>query len=124
MPRRWWSPRRRRVSGRGRCANDGGIRVCRILSPAPGAGIIAPAGTPKEIVDRIAAEAKKALADPAMQAKLAEQGDRRPVGNTPDEFRSFVAEEGNRPLGQGDQGRRDQDGASKHRCHPSPKGRG
>ena len=38
------------------------------------AGIIAPAGTPKEIVDRVAAEAKKALADPAMKAKLAEQG--------------------------------------------------
>jgi tripartite-type tricarboxylate transporter receptor subunit TctC len=56
------------------------------------AGIIAPAGTPKEIVDRVAAEAKKALADPAMQAKLAEQGIVA-VGNTPDEFRAFVAEE-------------------------------
>ena len=56
------------------------------------AGIIAPAGTPKEIVDRIAAEAKKALADPAMKAKLAEQGIVA-VGNTPDEFRAFVAEE-------------------------------
>ena len=56
------------------------------------AGIIAPAGTPKEIVDRIATEAKKALADPAMQAKLAEQGIVA-VGNTPDEFRAFVAEE-------------------------------
>src|SRR3954466_6391841 len=31
------------------------------------AGIIAPAGTPKEIVDRISAEAKKALADPALK---------------------------------------------------------
>ncbi len=56
------------------------------------AGIIAPAGTPKEIVDRIAAEAKKALADPAMKAKLAEQGIVA-VGGTPDEFRAFVAEE-------------------------------
>jgi tripartite-type tricarboxylate transporter receptor subunit TctC len=56
------------------------------------AGIIAPAGTPKEIVDRIAAEAKKALADPAMKAKLAEQGIVA-VGSTPDEFRAFVAEE-------------------------------
>jgi tripartite-type tricarboxylate transporter receptor subunit TctC len=56
------------------------------------AGIIAPAGTPKEIVDRIAAEAKKALADPAMKAKLAEQGIVA-VGNTPDEYRAFVAEE-------------------------------
>jgi tripartite-type tricarboxylate transporter receptor subunit TctC len=56
------------------------------------AGIVAPAGTPKEIVDRIAAEAKKALADPAMKAKLAEQGIVA-VGSTPDEFRGFVAEE-------------------------------
>jgi len=56
------------------------------------AGIIAPAGTPKEIVDRIAAEAKKALADPALKDKLVEQGI-VPVGSTPDEFRAFVAEE-------------------------------
>jgi tripartite-type tricarboxylate transporter receptor subunit TctC len=56
------------------------------------AGIIAPAGVPKEIVDRVAAEAKKALADPAMKDKLAEQGIVA-VGNTPDEFRAFVAEE-------------------------------
>ena len=34
------------------------------------AGIVAPAGTPKEIVDRVAAEAKKALADPEMRKKL------------------------------------------------------
>jgi tripartite-type tricarboxylate transporter receptor subunit TctC len=56
------------------------------------AGIVAPAGTPKEIVDRIAAEAKKALADPAMKDKLAEQGIVA-IGNTPDEFRAFVAED-------------------------------
>jgi tripartite-type tricarboxylate transporter receptor subunit TctC len=56
------------------------------------AGIIAPAGTPKEIVDRVSAEAKKALADPALQAKLVEQGIVA-VGSTPEEFRSFVAEE-------------------------------
>jgi tripartite-type tricarboxylate transporter receptor subunit TctC len=56
------------------------------------AGIIAPAGTPKEIVDRVSAEAKKALADPALQAKLVEQGIVA-VGGTPEEFRSFVAEE-------------------------------
>ncbi len=56
------------------------------------AGIIAPAGTPKEIVDRVAAEAKKALADPAMKAKLAEQGIVA-VGGSPDEFRAFVGEE-------------------------------
>jgi len=56
------------------------------------AGIIAPAGTPKEIVDRVSAEAKKALADPALQAKLTEQGI-VPVGSSPEEFRTFVGEE-------------------------------
>jgi tripartite-type tricarboxylate transporter receptor subunit TctC len=56
------------------------------------AGIVAPADTPKEIVDRVAAEAKKALADPEMQKKLAEQGIVA-VGSTPEEFRAFVADE-------------------------------
>jgi tripartite-type tricarboxylate transporter receptor subunit TctC len=56
------------------------------------AGIIAPAGTPKEIVDRVSAEAAKALADPALKDKLVEQGIVA-VGSTPEEFRSFVAEE-------------------------------
>ena len=56
------------------------------------AGIIAPAGTPKEIVDRVAAEAKKALADPALKDKLVEQGIVA-VGSTPEEYRAFVAEE-------------------------------
>ena len=56
------------------------------------AGIIAPAGTPKEIVDRVAAEAKKALSDPTTKQRLADQGIVA-VGNTPDEFRAFVTEE-------------------------------
>jgi tripartite-type tricarboxylate transporter receptor subunit TctC len=56
------------------------------------AGLIAPAGTPKEIVDRVSAEAKKALADPALKEKLVEQGIVA-VGGTPEEFRAFVSEE-------------------------------
>jgi tripartite-type tricarboxylate transporter receptor subunit TctC len=56
------------------------------------AGIIAPAGTPKEIVERISAEARKALADPALKEKLVEQGIVA-VGSTPEEFRAFVGEE-------------------------------
>jgi tripartite-type tricarboxylate transporter receptor subunit TctC len=55
-------------------------------------GIIAPAGTPKEIVDRVAAEAKKALADPELKRKLDDQGI-VPMGSTPDEFKAFVTEE-------------------------------
>ncbi len=56
------------------------------------AGIVAPAGVPKEIVDRMAAEAKKALADPDLRKKLEQQGI-VPMGTTPEEFRSFVTEE-------------------------------
>jgi tripartite-type tricarboxylate transporter receptor subunit TctC len=56
------------------------------------AGIIAPAGTPKDIVDRVAAEAKKALADPAMKQKLTEQGIVA-IGSSPDEYRAFVSDE-------------------------------
>ncbi|MGM4905396.1 Bug family tripartite tricarboxylate transporter substrate binding protein [Tardiphaga sp. 866_E4_N2_3] len=55
-------------------------------------GIIAPAGTPKEIVDRVAAEAKKALTDPDLKKKLDDQGI-VPMGTTPDEFRAFVTDE-------------------------------
>ena len=55
-------------------------------------GIIAPAGTPQEIVDRIAAEAKKALADPDLRKKLDDQGIVA-MGTTPGEFKTFVTEE-------------------------------
>ncbi|QUS39782.1 tripartite tricarboxylate transporter substrate binding protein [Tardiphaga alba] len=55
-------------------------------------GIIAPAGTPKEIVDRVAAEAKKALADPELKKKLDDQGI-VPMGTSPDEFKTFVTGE-------------------------------
>ena len=54
--------------------------------------IIAPAGTPKEIVDRIALEAKKALTDPELKKKLEDQGIVA-MGTTPDETRVFVTEE-------------------------------
>jgi tripartite-type tricarboxylate transporter receptor subunit TctC len=56
------------------------------------AGIIAPTGTPKEIVDRISLEAKKALADPELKKKLDDQGIVA-VGSTPEEYRAFVVEE-------------------------------
>ncbi len=55
-------------------------------------GIIAPAGTPQEIVDRVAAEAKKALADPELRKKLDDQGI-VPQGSTPEEFKTFVTAE-------------------------------
>ena len=56
------------------------------------AGIVAPAGVPKEIVDRMSAEAKKALADPDLRKKLEQQGIVA-MGTTPEEFKAFVGEE-------------------------------
>lgn len=55
-------------------------------------GIIAPAGTPQDVVDRVAAEAKKALADPDLRKKLDDQGIVA-MGTTPAEFKSFVTDE-------------------------------
>jgi tripartite-type tricarboxylate transporter receptor subunit TctC len=55
-------------------------------------GIIAPAGTPKEIVERVSLEAKKALTDPDLKKKLDDQGI-VPMGSTPEEFRAFVTDE-------------------------------
>ena len=48
-------------------------------------GIVAPAGTPRAIVDRINAEIKKAAAAPDVKAKLAELGFGA-VASSPDEF--------------------------------------
>jgi tripartite-type tricarboxylate transporter receptor subunit TctC len=47
--------------------------------------IMAPAGTPKEITHRLAAEVQKALADPDVREKLAAQG-LTPRGSTPEEL--------------------------------------
>jgi tripartite-type tricarboxylate transporter receptor subunit TctC len=47
--------------------------------------MMAPAGTPKEITNKLAAEVKKALEDPEVKAKLDAQG-LTPKGTTPDEL--------------------------------------
>jgi tripartite-type tricarboxylate transporter receptor subunit TctC len=47
--------------------------------------IVAPAGTSKEIVARLNAEVRKALADPAVQAQLRDQG-LTPRGSSPEEL--------------------------------------
>jgi len=51
-------------------------------------GVFAPAGTPKEIVQRLNAEIVKILKMPDMRERLAGLG-LDPVGNTPDEFAAF-----------------------------------
>ena len=48
-------------------------------------GVLAPAGTPREIVTRLNAIIVKALASPDTRERLAGQG-AEPIGNTPEEF--------------------------------------
>jgi tripartite-type tricarboxylate transporter receptor subunit TctC len=51
--------------------------------------IMAPAGTPKDIIARLNAEAKKALSDPDVQRRLTEQGVTS-VGSSPEELRNLT----------------------------------
>lgn len=55
-------------------------------------GILAPAGTPKEIVNKLQQEISRALLSPAVNAKLVAQG-ADPVGNTPEQFAAFIKSE-------------------------------
>jgi tripartite-type tricarboxylate transporter receptor subunit TctC len=59
------------------------------------AGIFAPKGTPKVIVDKLAAALDKALDDPRVAAKLVELGGSIPpkAERTPAKFDSFVKTE-------------------------------
>jgi tripartite-type tricarboxylate transporter receptor subunit TctC len=52
-------------------------------------GIVAPAGTPKEIVNLLAREIAKSVARPDVQAKLATLGF-KPVANTPEEWTARI----------------------------------
>jgi len=54
--------------------------------------MFAPAGTPKPIVDKLAAAMAAVVKDPAVAAQL-EQADIVPVGSTPAQFKAFVDEE-------------------------------
>ncbi|MSQ88144.1 MAG: succinate dehydrogenase, cytochrome b556 subunit [Betaproteobacteria bacterium] len=55
-------------------------------------GIVAPRGTPKEIIDKVYRDTKTALQDPVMKDKLFAQG-LAPVGNTPEEMGRAMKEE-------------------------------
>lgn len=54
------------------------------------AGLMAPAGTPNEIVDRVAGEVKRATEDPKTAALLTANGV-DPLGNTPEQFAAMIA---------------------------------
>jgi tripartite-type tricarboxylate transporter receptor subunit TctC len=55
-------------------------------------GVIAPAGTPKPIIDQLNAAANKALQSDAFKSKIAQIGD-DVAGGTPDEFAVLIASE-------------------------------
>jgi tripartite-type tricarboxylate transporter receptor subunit TctC len=55
-------------------------------------GIGMPKGTPREFVDKVNAEVNRALADPAMQKRLAELGG-MPIPGTPEDFGKVIAAE-------------------------------
>ncbi|SDC63184.1 Tripartite-type tricarboxylate transporter, receptor component TctC [Cupriavidus sp. YR651] len=53
-------------------------------------GLLAPAGTPKDIVDKIAAGVKQVVAIPEVKKQLIDQG-AIPVGSTPQQFAELIA---------------------------------
>lgn len=55
-------------------------------------GIVAPAGTPKPIIDKVYRDTKKALEAPDLRGRLFVQG-LAPVGNSPEEFAKAMKEE-------------------------------
>ncbi|MGO4279818.1 tripartite tricarboxylate transporter substrate binding protein [Cupriavidus sp. RAF20_2] len=55
-------------------------------------GLLAPAGTPTDIVHRIQQEVAKSLATPAVRERMLVQG-ADPVGNTPEQFAAFIRAE-------------------------------
>jgi tripartite-type tricarboxylate transporter receptor subunit TctC len=55
-------------------------------------GIVAPAGTPAQVILRLHSEIARAVKDPAMSAKLADQAVEL-VGGTPDDFGRFIRSE-------------------------------
>ena len=58
----------------------------------PWFGLVAPVGTPKDIVDKLHAETARTLATPEVRKKFDELGI-EPVGNTPAEFAAIIRKE-------------------------------
>lgn len=55
-------------------------------------GLLAPAGTPRGVLDKINSQVRKAIQSKEVQLQLAQQG-AEPVGGTPEEFKTFLATE-------------------------------
>ncbi len=55
-------------------------------------GVMAPAGTPKDVVDRLNREINASLASPELRKKLEDMG-ARVIGGSPEDFRKFITDE-------------------------------
>ena len=55
-------------------------------------GLVAPAGTPREALEKVRADYAKAVADPGVRQKLTEAGV-EPLSSTPDELAAYIASE-------------------------------
>jgi len=55
-------------------------------------GLLAPAATPRPIVDRLSADANRVLADPEVRSRMVALG-ADPRGNTPEEFARFIRDD-------------------------------
>ncbi len=62
------------------------------IEGGPWFGIVAPAGTPRPIVDYLNAEGRKAFSAPDVRNSFLSQGIDLPLG-TPDSFGTYIAEE-------------------------------
>ena len=58
-------------------------------------GLLAPAGTPKDVIAKLGAAVKRATQDAGIREQLRKQG-ADPVGNTPEEFNRYLQEEAKR----------------------------
>ena len=59
-------------------------------------GLLAPAGTPKPIIDQIYQATQKLMQEPAMQKALTDQGLEPIIGSGPEQMRAFLKEENDR----------------------------
>jgi len=55
-------------------------------------GVLAPAGTPSSIIDRISLEIQKALANPELKSRLSSQGT-EPAYQSPQDFKNYIQAE-------------------------------
>ena len=55
-------------------------------------GLVAPRGTPKPMIERVAAEVAKAMSDPAVRARFTEFG-AEPMASSPEELGRFISAE-------------------------------